>query len=50
MPDGIAQWLMFAFFVGGSIGGWLTLILFWIMTRASYKRVRAERKTLSPDV
>jgi hypothetical protein len=28
MPDNLMQWLQYAFFFGGAVGGWTLLIMF----------------------
>ena len=32
MPESIIGWIMFAFFVGGSLGGWVLLFL-WLQDK-----------------
>jgi hypothetical protein len=40
MPDNLWKWIWFAFFVGGSLGGWAMLVLFIIELRAYRREMR----------
>ncbi len=44
MTDSFINWLLYIYFVVGATGGWLVLIVFFTMMKASYKRIKEARK------